>query len=377
MYLRRLFVFGLLTLALPGVAPKGFAADEKKEADEKKDLKSAVKTLATAVHNFLLEEKLETVAVGDFANPAKVDNANFGPGLKKLLTEELQALKVTVSGKASHSVQGRFAVVTDPTDRNQIAIRLTAEVLNASDQRVGEFKADVQSNTDIAKLTGITASLPSRGDKERRNEEIQKAKDKPKVTLEGTLIRTKADSPFAVELLVRSKDSPAAAPRPATVRDGQAFVDILRDEIYEVRVYNKTASEAAVSLTIDGVDVFAFSDLKDAKTGKPRYTHFIVAPNSKFTIHGWHKTNDRALSFLVTEIGKGASSGLKSTGQVGVLTVTFSLAGAFPKDLPGDDAARGAPENETGFGPARDTQLKEVARTIGVVRDVITVRYTR
>src|SRR5206468_1525332 len=105
------------------------------------------------------------------------------------------------------------------------------------------------------------------------------------------------------------------------------------NDIYEVRVTNNSTEEAAVTLTIDGIDVFAFSDIKDAKTGKPRFSHYIVAPKTSHTIVGWHKTNAVSLGFLVTEYGKGASSQLKSTGDVGVLTVTFSSAGAIPTDL--------------------------------------------
>ena len=166
-------------------------------------------------------------------------------------------------------------------------------------------------------------------------------------------------------------------PRQPGQNVGEAFVNIQRDEIYEVRVHNRSANEAAVSLTIDGLDVFTFSDVKDEKTGKPLYSHFIVQPKSTFTILGWHKTNDKALSFLVTEYGKGASSQLKSTGPVGVLTAAFSACSLHPNDLPADDGARSLPQNETGKGPPRDTKLKEVTRTIGVVRDIISVRYTR
>lgn len=63
-------------------------------------------------------------------------------------------------------------------------------------------------------------------------------------------------------------------------------------------------------------------------------------------------------------------------GKVGVITVTYALAAATKEDLPKDDGARSAGGNETGFGPGQKADIKEVKRAIGVVREVVSIRYT-
>lgn len=344
------------------------------EQPKKEDLKSAMQTLATAVKQVIEEEKQEAIAIGDFTGPASLDS-NFGPGLKNMLAKELETQKVPVNRKANLSVKGRYAAITDEKDKKQMAVRLTVEVLDSREERRAEFKADVRDNTDIAKLAGLTASLPANGTKRSRNEEIQNAKEKPTVHVDGSLIKAKGDSVFSVELLV------AEQPRPAAVKEGQAFVDIKRDEIYALKVTNNSDREAAVTLTIDGLDVFAFSDDIDAETKRPKFSFYVIPAKSAIMINGWHKTSDpkrtdNVLSFLVTEYGKGASSAAKSTGEVGVLTLTFAFSGEHPEDLPAEET-KSASRNETGFGPPRTEKFETVKRNIGVVRDVVTVRYTR
>ena len=367
MFLRKRAVSGFVTLTLLVIGPLPMRAAQD---GEKENLKTAIKTLASEVRVMLKQQNQESVAVVDFVG--SVVDSNFGPGLKRLLSEELKAQKVSVSETASYTIKGKYAAVDDPDERNRIVMRLSVDVFSSSQGKRGTYVANVRDTTDIAKLAGVTASLQPRDDAETRNQKIQDSKKEPSVHLDGTRIKTRPDSPFAVELLVKSQ------PRQPKVEKGQAFVDIQRDEIYAVRVHNNTKLEAAISLNIDGLDVFTFSDVKDDKTGDTRYKHFIVAPGQSFTITGWHKTNKKALAFLVAEYGKGAASQMKSTGEVGVLTLTFRPASTHPKDLPGDkNSTLSAATNETGFGPEQGTNLQEVARTIGAVSDVVIVRYTR
>jgi hypothetical protein len=164
--------------------------------------------------------------------------------------------------------------------------------------------------------------------------------------------------------------------RPAG-RAGKAFVDIKRDEIYAVKVHNGTKHEASITLRIDGIDVFHFSEVRDPKTKAPKYKHFIVQPGET-VIPGWHKTNSRADSFLVTEYGKSAAAEEPnlSRGKIGVVTVNFALAWEGDK-MPDEEKGTRDGGNATGFGPPLQVGQKEVERRTGVVRNVISVRYTR
>ena len=55
--------------------------------------------------------------------------------------------------------------------------------------------------------------------------------------------------------------------------------------------------------------------------------------------------------------------------------VTFAAAWENDADKPGDEAGKGG--SETGLGPPVKDSVKEVHRTIGAVRDVISIRYDK
>jgi hypothetical protein len=375
MFRRIRWILGVIGISVMIVCPLRADSKVKVPEPEKANLKGVIKSLATAIRQLVDEEKQEAVTVGDFSQGQSVSNTNFGPGLKNLLNQELSSQKLSVTAKANLSVQGQYDSIADDKDKNQIAMRLTVKVLDDRGERRAEFKADVRDTADIAKLTGVTTSLPAQGTKADRNQKVQEAKEKPSFSIDGAKVKGSTKSPFAVEILVGDQ------PRPVEVRDGRPFVDIQRNEIYTVRLTNGSDREVAATLNIDGLDVFAFSDDIDPETKRPKFSCYIIPPKSTITITGWHKTSDpqrkdNVLQFLVTEYGKGASSASKSTGETGVLTVTFAFTVDNPEDLPPGEP-KTTSENETGFGPPREEKFRALKKTIGTVRDVVTIRYTR
>lgn len=333
--------------------------------------------VAKSICALLDEEGQTTVAVGDFTGPAQLD-ANFGPGIANDLSAELTILKVTLDKKASLSVKGRYALVEDKKNTQLRVVKLTIQILDRNDDVKSEFRAEVRDNNTIAQVSGATVAFSPNADKQTRNEEIQNALEKPSIHLSGTKCSATKDSLFAVELLVKSDPKAVGVPRTPIVENGQAFVDIKRNEYYEIRVYNDAVHETAVEVLIDGLSVFAFSDVKDEKGEQPKYKYYVLDPKKPATIVGWHRTNQQSDSFVVTEYGKGASAkGQVTSGKTGVITVSFAAASNHPADLPEDDGARNASTNETGFGPPIQTDLTEVQRTIGSVREIVSIRYSR
>jgi hypothetical protein len=294
-----------------------------------------------------------------------------------------------VQKKANLSLRGRYDKVADPRDANLILIKVTAEITDGTGNRIDEKFAELRDTSLIAGLLGSTVSLPPAAPREKRNEILQKSLDKSSFVPEGSLIRSAPGRPYAVEILVAPiQDAPQDAKgwakvpaREARAEDGQPFVDIKQDEVYAIRIHNDfkhgdDVYEAAVVVAIDGIDVFNFSQVRDPKSNKPKYTHF-VCPQGQSIICGWHKTNEQSDAFLVTEFGKGAASKAKiARGKIGVITVKFALAWTGAAVPEAEKGARDA-GNETGFGPPILTHLKEVERHVGVVRDVISVRYSR
>jgi hypothetical protein len=331
--------------------------------------------LAVPIQKLLAEENRPDIAVGEFIGPAQLDT-NGGPGIQQLLTEELVALKVLVRKEAELSVRGRYAKVEDSDHPGHIAVKVTAEVFDKRDERRGEFPALVRGVADIARVLGATADLP-RADEtnagRRRHQELERRLNRPSAHLAGSKVSASADSPYAVELVVKATPESRAEPRAARLEDGQAFVEIKRHEVYEIRIYNGTDDELGVTISIDGIDVFAFSELRNPKTGGPKYTRYVISPHRGQTVVGWHlrdRPPDNYLSFLVTEYGKGASSRAvtRARGKRGVITVTFA------------PAYKGKPRSaadETGFGPPRSVRVEPVRRSFGPLREVVSIRYTR
>ncbi|MCE9532205.1 MAG: hypothetical protein K8T89_13960 [Planctomycetes bacterium] len=356
----------------------GFALCERQANAQAKTLKEEITAIAKEIQKTLEDEKQDSIAIGDFTGPASMET-NFGPAIQKVLMEELAAMKININKKATLSIKGDYFRGDDPKNADQkVVVNLNFRVHAANGKVKAEFSAEIKNNIEIAKMLGVTIALPKKGDDEVRNEEIKKRLDNPKVHIDGTKIMTSKDGEFAVEMLVKSNAAGPAAPRKAKDEEGQAFVGINRNELYEIKIYNLSRFEGAAAINIDGLDVFAFSQVKDPKNGLPKYSHFIIPAGQTLTVYGWHKTNDVADSFLVTEYGKGASSQAQiASGKVGVITLTFRSSGLVPDDLPQDDGSKDAKNNETGFGPPIKTDLQEVARKTGKVREIITVRYSR
>lgn len=338
------------------------------------DFRKDLPKVAQKVLDIVEGENQAAVAVGRFSSPAQHD-ANFGPGIEDMLSQSLESLRNgIVQKKADLSVQGSYAFVEDPSVPGRALVKLTLEVRNRQAERVKEFVAELRNNADIAKILGATVSLPPHGTRDERNREIKRRIENPQAVVDGSLIRAAADSKLAVEVRAkREYDAGQAQPRGALVEGGQAFVDVKRGEVYEVVIHNAGAKEVAVALTIDGYDAFTFSELRDAKTNKPKYSHYIVGPGQSSTMVGWHLRDappNNYSSFLVTEYGKGASAraSAPSQGKTGVLTVSFSFT---------SPAGKGRGGSETGFGPPRSINVQPVQRDIDPPHEFVTVRYTR
>jgi hypothetical protein len=341
-------------------------------------LKRELAVVAQQVQGLMKTENQTAIAIGDFSGPAQIDT-NFGPGVADALTQALQARGVTVSRTAPLSIRGRYARVASDRFAGQSMVRLTVEVFNRDDERRGAFQARFYDTATIAAFLGVTASLPPDGGLRSRNLQVVDASDKPAAVVDGTRVRASAESPFAVELLVRPGPDQPPVPRKPALVDGQAVVEIKRGESYTIRLHNQAKFEGAAIITIDGLNVFTFSDVKDA-TGTPLYSFYPVAAGSTLDVLGWFRTLERSDAFLVTAYGQGPSPVLRAPqpGKTGVLTVAFSACAPSAEELPSDERpeTRGGEQNQTGLGPPQKTQFVQVNRVLGVLRDVVSIRYT-
>jgi hypothetical protein len=157
-------------------------------------------------------------------------------------------------------------------------------------------------------------------------------------------------------------------------RDGLALLNIKRGEVYAVKIINDSKHDAAVTLTIDGLSMFAFSTIKG-------YEVVIVPAGQAGVVPGWHRTNEKSDSFVVAEYAKSAvAKELPSSSTIGTIHASFKAA--WPKDAqpPADEPASAAGARDadaTARGKPIDSKYTEVVRNIGSLREAISVRYNK
>ncbi|HKI30777.1 MAG TPA: hypothetical protein VKA46_02715 [Gemmataceae bacterium] len=369
----------LLAVALCGPARAA-------EGDKKEGLRELAGALAQSARKVAEKNKQTRIRVGYFT-PSGIDQGNAGGAF---MAELALALGTFANPAAPFELKGEFFFVADPNNAELKVIKVKARLTDiGTAEDVAEFKEFVgfiRSVGDIAKITGAT--VPFKPDNEYdgppsdgRNKDLQKrlppGPGKPPAVeahIDGTFVSTRKDSPYAVEISTKPLNGAGAAvPRKATLENGLAFVPIDKGELYEVRVVNNSDHEIAVSLSIDGIDQFTFSEDRKEE-GTPRFSHWIVAPRKDVIIYGWHKTaskkrKDNVLSFLVTEYGKGAASKFPTQSQGKVGTITVGIARSHPPGTKGG--------SETGFGPPVEVKQEVVRRDIDAPHEFITVRYAR
>jgi hypothetical protein len=336
------------------------------------NLRQEIAALAKDIANVMKSRKQDAIAVGEFSGPAKIPTS-AGPAIQQCLVDELKKVGVTVNSKANLEVKGDYRDGVDKETKLTV-IKLQARVLDENGDMVIELARAVFGNAELASLMGATTSLHPKKDMEYRNKELSQSLKKPSVFIQGSKVTSSKGSPYAVELLTGK--GKLWTPRPAKELEGLAYVPIRRNELYKIRLTNKSPYDAVARVAIDGIDVFSFSGLRN-KNGQPRYRFYLVPAGKTALIHGWHRTNERSDSFLVTEYAKSAAASVRSRAKIGTISVSFAAAWSDNKDKPMDEESGDRSGDATGFGPPVPTALKEVSRKIGVIRDTVSIRYTK
>ena len=334
-----------------------------------------------------VKERGNGVQVGEFIakGDAARHGATGGPAIAKSLIEQLGKLGVRTSRDADLIVSGEFRDVTDKATKTT-AIQIKARI----EDRQGETIVDLASRgvfdlTTIAALTGITLIAPPKATPAEREKAIDKALDKiQSPCMEGTRISARVDSPYSVEILVgpdpgdATPDVQSYKPRAAALdKDGLAFVNIRRGEVYALKVTNRADHDLAATLAIDGLPIFAFSENKG-------YEVVIVPKGGQGVIPGWHITNERSDAFQVSQYARSAVAELLPTSSsIGTISVSFKAAWPKDADPPADEGdvkqggrdadatARGKPVDPKG------TRYNEVVRNVGKLRESVSVHYNK
>jgi len=351
-------------------------------------------------------EKLDqkSVRIGLFS-PSDNDKSQSGGAF---MSELNAALGKFVNPIAALEIKGDYGYINDPAHPGSKVVAVRAKLFadGTEKKEFAPFEGYISDASDIARLMGANVDFKDEYDPAKRNKELQDGlppgphkSPKHPAFVHGrgdTLVSPTKDSPYAVEirtLLLADFGKQKAGARQAELVDGEPFVEIEKDELYEVRALNYSDHEVAVSLVIDGIDQFTFSDDR-GEDGRPKYKHYIVdaAKNGnpgQVLINGWHKTAKKLtdadrrqgkgneLSFLVTEYGKGAASKFPTQSQGKVGTITVGFAKSYLRRTYGTVGSAAPGSTETGFGPAVESKQTPVVRTTDDPSAFVTVRYSR
>jgi hypothetical protein len=331
-----------------------------------------------------LKGRRQVAVVVRVSGPATDTTVSSAPGVRVVLTEELRSRQIEVKDRADIAIRIGFQGVSVPDPRDRSRVRLQAELtiafVDARENAIDGFPRRIDNEEAVRIILGLSndrqGDHTAVGDKATVVSFFQ-----PRAHLDGTAILAGDKSPFAVELLA---DGKAVQPRD---RDGSAFAPIAREQEYSIRLINRSNQEMGVRLSIDGLNVFHFSELRQPATlpggkpnprkGEPQYDLILVPAKGEVIVPGWHRTNSKALAFKVLEYGQTAASQFgKDDAPVGTITATF--AAVWEKDPPADEPplARGVGDDGTGFGRPKEIDAKPVQRSIGAVRASVSVRYT-
>lgn len=328
-----------------------------------------------------LKSKGETqIALGQFVGPPQVASTS-GPGIVKVFHDYFEQHGVKVVKRANIGLKGEYSLTKLPHEAVGIRIYgslvdpfgdvLTDFTLDADGVAPGHVEHIVDDHKDIANLLGTTTEVYPEDREIDRNKDFKHQILHPKLYVDQHKCGPSKGSPYRIEVLVHGH------PAPIDVTDGLGFVRIDRHQIYSVRLYNHSQYDAAVRLSIDGLNVFTFSKLRKPD-GAPKYSFYIVPAHKMVELKGWHLDNHTVSSFKVTEYADSAAASINHHHDIGTITAVFSAAWPKGGRKPHNEnyTAKGG-RNATGFGPPVSQVVKEVQREVGQMRASISLRYAR
>jgi hypothetical protein len=346
----------------------------KGERNAARSLRTELAPVAGKIAAVLKDKDLDSVALGDFTAPKEVPGGG-GPLIAKVLGEELVKQGLTIKETGGVKVKGEYHSIRDK--KSQLAaVRIQGTVVDRKGKVLYQFDRNVFGESVIAALLGVTVQLPLTGDEKGRAEALAGCIAKPHVHIKDNAIAAGASRPYAIEVLAAANPRANYEVKTPENKDGLAYVPIAEDQVFGVRLINHADHEAAVTLTIDGLNTFAFSAKEERD--QPRYSQWFVGPKSSVTVKGWYY--DPEQGFIAFAPGKFPKLGgfvLPASPKVGTITATFAASWFKWNHPPVDEPKYKVWDDETTRGPRASALPVETKVNYGVIRDVVSVRLQR
>lgn len=355
-------------------------------------LSKAMDQLAENIRKVQMEmpELRGSVALGTFSGTPRLQVAS-GTGFKEHLRSALEKKGVKLDQDSALVCSGEYFL-------SDLSIGLEVTLRHGSSVR--RFDCKIEDTKDFLHLLGGTGPLPL-DDVTKRQEAVKQAVSQPAPILAVSAsanetakppatsqVKASVDGQYGVEIL-RMNEGGGFEPLPASARerteDGKggkiAFVDGLGpDSIYALRIINRTSHDAAVTITIDGLNLFHFTDINAYR----KHGVMIFPPNPEgHLIKGWHKKNDQVFAFHVKELGVLGEKKLAErfgglNEEIGAVTVSFAVAAKTAEELAQlNDKGSFSGGLFTDAGKLVGQNFTELNRFFGATREVVTIRYSR
>lgn len=313
------------------------------------------------------------LAVGGFTAATSV-KGSAGPEIQMKLSAILQELGVQINpDNYRYELSGNYLPFND-VDSGLYGVKLIGRLVDAeSGTTLGEFPRFVFGPESVPRLLGLNVTTKGSRDPQVQSAAYRQASSQATTYLVGSQVSASPASPFGIELMIVERGQMKSVPM-TTDSGGRPYGQIPPDQVYAVRLLNHADHDVAVSLSIDGVNVFHFSEQVPA----PKYW---VVPRRQGTnpgetiVRGWDKSSGRSVEFKVVDFPDSAAARIKldSNQVIGLITATFAACWENEQDRPRSEGRT----RSTGFGNEVVDPKTLVTRQVGQVRDVITIRYQR
>jgi hypothetical protein len=337
------------------------------------NIRSRLKSVAESLAQFLVAQGEHSVALGQFSGPPQLASTG-GIGIAQVLSQELAALNIDIERRAKLGIEGSYHPDVDPVSMRPSA-RITVRVVDTTGAVLVDYTDHVSETKEVASILGLTVALDPSQPQKSRDEQLNNAIDEPGGVLEVNTLRADTSSPYGIEIWV--EQGTEYEPQPLKLDEGLPFVDLKEEDLYAIRIINDSAHDAAVTISIDGVNLFAFSENKG-------YSNLILSKDKgSALVKGWFRTLEKSDAFKITSYADSAAAELlNGTSQIGTITVTFAACWPKGQKPPSDElkfrfAVRGSEELATGRGPSIEQKYEEAERVNGEVRSVLSIRYSK
>ncbi|MDA7979099.1 MAG: hypothetical protein MPJ50_10070 [Pirellulales bacterium] len=371
----RRIVACIATVAIAcGLAIPGIAQDGVQDAVQQNAGGQAAGKLDTAIGS-LAQDIMKYMAADEAAGKSIVLETLRGPNrtvsgrVAQLLRTEFEKAEYKIVGGGAYTVTGRFQ--TGERDGQSVA-RFNVQLLDRSGAQVNEYQQEITDLRDGVNLLAPTfdASQGPAQQPQQLKETITEAVEKPNVFTANSVIKATPDSPYGIEILVW--DGTKYSPTPVDKSAGVAQCDVKPTQEFAIRVHNETNEFVGAQITLDGINMYAFSKNSFFRD----FGRMAIFPKQAPLIKGWHDQADQSFSFKVTNYGESAAAKLGVVEGVGTITVTFFKA---YEDKSGNTANIGSDQAGVGFGTPRKMVYTRVPVKIPAneIIGAISVQYAR